>query len=56
MSNDDSLMRNLLKHDATSGKLLFIITEPLFLTDPGHLIKCMTIPILTLGYLQLRVS
>ena len=46
VSDDDSTMRSLLRHQKNNdkGKLPIDIPEPLFLADPGHRIKVMSKP------------
>ena len=47
VSDDDSTMRSLLKHNTLhdKGKLLLNIPQPLFLADPSHCIKVISKPI-----------
>ena len=56
VSDDDSSMRKLLKHNKFGGELSDNVIQPKFLADPGHRIKCMTAPIFSLAYLPLKTS
>ena len=56
VSDDDSTMRSLLKHENNGGDLPSSIIQPIFLADPGHRIKCMAKPIFALENLSLKYS